>query len=375
MRRFSVIISLLVALVLIVGVVGCSQTPAPTTTAPTTQAPSPTAPAAATTSAPAPTTSKPATTAPATTSAPSTTPASTTATAKFVFSLAPISVAAPPPEGSNPPPAGASLFFSNYAKMAATKTNGQVKIENYFAQTISPANQIVNSTSTGVADIGACAQDKEPGKLPLSMVTMQPGFGTDWWAQCTAFWDLMNQEPLLSEFTKYNLLPLGNVFVSDYYIISTKPLRTIADIKGKKISVTGVQADTLTALGAVPVAMGPPEQYEGMQKGTIDGNAAGFSPIADFKFYEVAKNINLYPLGGKLHPILINKNSWNKLPADIQATFKAMIPDMINMCVDCYYRQGQPLFPMSEQIIKANNIEIVKPSAEDIAALQKVQAG
>jgi TRAP-type C4-dicarboxylate transport system substrate-binding protein len=259
--------------------------------------------------------------------------------------------------------------------MVAAKTNGQVKIENYFAQTLSPANQIVNSTSTGVADIGACAQDKEPGKLPLSMVTMQPGFGTDWWAQCTAFWDLMNQEPLLSEFTKYNLLPLGNVFVSDYYIISTKPLRTIADIKGKKISVTGVQADTLAALGAVPVAMGPPEQYEGMQKGTIDGNAAGFSPIVDFKFYEPAKYINLYPLGGKLHPILINKNSWNKLPADIQATFKAMIPDMVNMCVDCYYRQGQPLFPMSEQLIKANNIEIVKPSAEDIAALQKVQAG
>jgi hypothetical protein len=42
-------------------------------------------------------------------------------------------------------------------------------------------------------------------------------------------------------------------------------------------------------------------------------------PIADFKFYEVAKYITLFPFGGKMQLQLINKNSWAKLPADIQA--------------------------------------------------------
>jgi TRAP-type transport system periplasmic protein len=131
----------------------------------------------------------------------------------------------------------------------------------------------------------------------------------------------------------------------------------------------------LAAVGAIPVAMTPPEQYEGLQKGTIDGNVAGFSPIADFKFYEVAKYITLFPLGGKMLITFINKNSWNKLPTDIQATFKAMIPDLAQMNVDCFYRQGQPLFPMSEQLVKDNNLQVIKPSAEDNEALKKVQAG
>jgi len=258
--------------------------------------------------------------------------------------------------------------------MIAAKTNGQVKVDPYWAQTLTPANQVLNATSTGVCDIGGEAQDKEAGKLPLSMVAMQPGFGTDWWAMSMAFWDLMNQEPLASEYAKYGVIPIGVDFVSDYYVITTKPIRTIADFKGKKISAVGIQSLTLTALGAVPIAMGPQEQYEGMQKGTIDGNMAGFSPIADFKFYEVAKNIDMFPFGGKMQIIFINKSSWAKLPPDIQATFKAIVPDEIQMNVDCFYRQGQPLFPMSEQIMKDNKIEIIKPSAEDIAALQKIQA-
>jgi TRAP-type C4-dicarboxylate transport system substrate-binding protein len=120
--------------------------------------------------------------------------------------------------------------------------------------------------------------------------------------------------------------------------------------------------------------MGPPEQYEGMQKGTIDGDTATFSPIADFKFYEVAKYIELFPFGGKMQPTLINKDSWNKLPPDIQAAFKNMIPEEIQTCIDCFFVKDQPLFPLSDQIVKDNKLQIIKPSAEDIAALQKVQA-
>jgi len=233
----------------------------------------------------------------------------------------------------------------------------------------------VSNTGSGVADIGGCAQDKEAGKLPMSMIAMQPGFGTDWWAMSMAWWDMMNQDPVLSELARFNLVPLGVNFVPDYYMITTKPIQTIADLKGKKISSVGIQAATLSALGAIPIAMSPTEQYEGMQKNTIDGNVAGFSPIADFKFYEVAKNITKFPFGGKMQLTFINRNTWNKLTPDIQAAFKAMVPEEIAINIDCFYRQGQPLFPMSDALIKANNLQVFSPSPEDIAALQKVQAG
>jgi TRAP-type C4-dicarboxylate transport system substrate-binding protein len=75
-----------------------------------------------------------------------------------------------------------------------------------------------------------------------------------------------------------------------------------------------------------------------------------------------------------LQPILINKNSWNKLPADIQTIFKNIIPDMIQLGIDSYWVKGQPLFPLSDQIVKDAGLQIIQPSAEDIAAIQKVQA-
>jgi hypothetical protein len=43
--------------------------------------------------------------------------------------------------------------------------------------------------------------------------------------------------------------------------------------------------------------------------------------------------------------------------------------------VDAFYRQDQPLFPLSDRIVEDNKIEIIQPSAEDAAALQKAQAG
>ena len=280
------------------------------------------------------------------------------------------------PINAGPPPAqGMTLVLSQWADDIKNKTGGRVKIDIYWAQTLSPVNQIVNNTSTGVVDIGAVAPAQEPGKLPLSMVAQLPGFGTNYTAQCMAFWDLMNQEPLASEYSKYNLLPISVNFIPDYHLISNKPINTAADLKGKKIAAAGFIADTLSALGAVPIAMSPNEQYEGMQKGTIDGNAAPYSAISDFKFYEVAKYIENFNFGGRVQPILINKNSWNKLPADIQNIIKGTLPDIIQYNINDIVGQGQPLFPLTDKIIQDNKLQFIQISDADTAAVVKVQSG
>lgn len=333
MKRWFVFVSLLVVLSLIIGVASCSQpAPKPSTT-------------------PAP--------APATTPAP---------VAPIVLKMAPINVPPPPAKGQ-------TINFTEFGKLIETKTNGRVKVEIYWAQALSPVNQIINAASTGIADIGAIAAAQEPGKVPLDMVAQLPGFGTDYWAQSMAFWDLMNQEALLSQYAKYNLLPLSLDFIPDYYLISVAPIKSVAELKGKKIQATGFVANTLADLGAVPIAMTPAEQYEGMQKGTIDANTAPFSAINDFKFYEVAKYIETFPFGGRVQAVLINKNSWNKIsPAD-QKTINSLVPDFIQINTEAFFAKDQPLFPLTPQMVQDNKLTIIKASEADIAAIQKVQAG
>ncbi|MDD5702041.1 MAG: TRAP transporter substrate-binding protein DctP [Dehalococcoidales bacterium] len=292
----------------------------------------------------------------------------TTTTQPIVLSMAPINC-------GPPPAAGLTEVLSKWAESIQTKSNGRVQIDIYWAQALSPVNQIVNATSTGLADIGAVAQAQEPGKLPMSMVCQLPGFGDNYSAQCLAFWELMNQEPLLSEYAKFNTLPLAVNFVPDYKLISTKPISTAADIKGKKIACAGFIAQTIQSLGGVPIAMSPPEQYEGLQKGTIDGNGAPYSAILDFKFYEVAKYISDFNLGGRLQPILINKDSWNKLPADIQKIFKDSIPDIIQYNIEATLGKGEPLFPLTEELIQDNDIQLIKIADSEHAIVTKIQAG
>ena len=336
MKRWFYFLSLLVVFSLVIGVASCNKT---------TPSPSP-----ITSSSPAPV------------------PTPTPTVQPIVLSMAPINVP-PPPAG------GQTINFTNQAKLIETKTNGRVKIEIYWAQALAPVNQIVNAASTGVADIGAIAAAQEPGKVPLDMVAQLPGYGIDYWAQSMAFWDLMNQDPLLSQYAKFNLLPFSLDFIPDYYLISRAPINSVAELKGKKLQATGFVADTLAGLGAVPIAMSPPEQYEGMQKGTIDGNTAPYSAINDFKFYEVAKYIEQFPFGGRVQAVLINKDSWNKISPSDQKIIKSLVPDFIQCNIDAFFAKDQPLFPLTPQLVQDNKVQFIKASDADIAAIQKVQAG
>jgi TRAP-type C4-dicarboxylate transport system substrate-binding protein len=284
------------------------------------------------------------------------------------LSMAPINVPAPPA-------GGLTIFFTKWAELVQTKTNGRVKIDLYFGQTLAPVNQIVDATSKGVADIGGVAAAQEPGKLPLDMVAQLPGFGTDYWAQSMAFWDLMNQDPLKSQYASYNLLPLSLNFVADYYLISKTPINSVADLKGKKINASGFVAETLAGLGAVPVAMSPPEQYEGLQKGTIDADSAPYSAMVDFKFYEVAKYVVQYPFGGRMQAVLVNKNSWAKISSADQKTILGLIPNSVQNNIDIYYVKDQPLYPITAQMIQDSKLTVVKASQTDIDAIKKIQAG
>jgi TRAP-type C4-dicarboxylate transport system substrate-binding protein len=341
MKKCIGIISLLVVLSLVFSFISCSQSPSTTTTSPTTAA----------------TTSKPATSAPA-----------TTAPQPVTLKFAAINVPPPPAKG------GQTEAFANQFNLIESKTNGRVKFDVYWGETLVPATQLVNAISTGVADMGGLDPSGEPGKLALSSIGGVPGFGTDYWAQCMAYWDILNTDALLGEFAKFNALPISLDYFPDMALISRVPIKSLADLKGKKVAAPGFPAQVMDKLGAVIVGMAPPEMYEGMQKGTIDAIGAPWSAIEAFKFYEAGHYVTAFPLGGGINPMGINKNAWNKISPQDQAIIKSLIPDIIQICTNAMFVKDQPMYPLSEQVVKDNNLQLFKPSAEDVAAILKVQA-
>ncbi|MCB2228704.1 MAG: TRAP transporter substrate-binding protein DctP [Desulfarculaceae bacterium] len=109
-------------------------------------------------------------------------------------------------------------------------------------------------------------------------------------------------------------------------LISIKPVKTLADFKGKKIRVHNIETATLVAaIGAKPTPMPASEVLPALQRGIIDGVFTSSCWAYGQAFYTVAKNVSLWPISTILpFPIVINNDEWNKLPADLQKKIAAV---------------------------------------------------
>jgi TRAP-type C4-dicarboxylate transport system substrate-binding protein len=99
-----------------------------------------------------------------------------------------------------------------------------------------------------------------------------------------------------------------------------KPVYKLEDVKGLKIRSTGMSAKIVTALGGVPVAMPMPETYDSLRRGVVDGTVNPQEALQGFKFGEVVK-FTTEDWGASYSTgffIVMNKDKWNALPADIQ---------------------------------------------------------
>jgi TRAP-type transport system periplasmic protein len=346
-------LSLLLVLVSLSFLTGCSGSAS--TTAPASKAPPPPATTAA------PPASQP-TTQTSVASKPTTQPASPAA--KSIE----LSVA---PGGSGAPPSmGMTLQMVNIANLIKDRTKGQVTLKNYWGQALVKQQDVVTGLQTDICDVGVISSHTEPGKVPLALVGQQPGVGTDMWARSMAFSDICAKDPEMTELSKLNIRNLTVVMTTEQYIISRVPIRSLADLKGKRLATAGMQAQILQALGGVGVALSPGEQVDGLAKGTIDAIICPTSAVNDFKFYESGKYFVRIPFGYRTYPVGINLDVWKKLSPDIQKILTDASPDMIKSALDDYL-QGDNI---AIKAMQDNKIEFIDLSAADLATVATVHA-
>ncbi|GAB6887547.1 hypothetical protein JCM13304A_10450 [Desulfothermus okinawensis JCM 13304] len=98
--------------------------------------------------------------------------------------------------------------------------------------------------------------------------------------------------------------------------LKKKPVYKLKDLKGLKIRCPGSVADTLKALGAIPVAMPMPEVYQALQKGVVEGATYPIETNKGWKMAEVTKyTIANYKIAYSVgFFVVMNKKKWNSLP-------------------------------------------------------------
>lgn len=197
-------------------------------------------------------------------------------------------------------------------------SGGTLKFDLYANQSLAKGSQVWSATKKGITDVSWNAMAVYPGMNPLAEVITLPGLPYhDPMQASEALWKMYEKFPQFARpYADNKLLAL---FTSDVFnLVSTKPIRTLEDLKGKKIrTVAGPLVDALEALGAIPVVIPMPDVYLALQRGTIDGTLASWEPINGFRFYEVAKYVvPNAPFGFSFFGVAMNKKAYDRLPAE-----------------------------------------------------------
>jgi TRAP-type C4-dicarboxylate transport system substrate-binding protein len=94
--------------------------------------------------------------------------------------------------------------------------------------------------------------------------------------------------------------------------------------------------DSMSAMGAVPVAMSQGEVYTAIQQGVLDGAENSEVTFYDLKQYEVAP-IYSYTKHFMIPDILvINKGAYDSLSADTKAIFDRLVTETVNKAFDTF---------------------------------------
>jgi TRAP-type C4-dicarboxylate transport system substrate-binding protein len=217
------------------------------------------------------------------------------------------------------------VFMPEVDKRLAAGGKYKVQWKEAFGGQLYKANATLTSVEQGITDIGWVFSYLEPAKMPLSQLSAHTPFTTsDTRIVLGAMTELIEKNPAFKgEWDKYNLVFLGATG-SDTYDIWTKfPVKSIDDLKGKKISAPGILALWLRGVGATPVDGALTTYYTDIQTGVSEGVLSLATGILPAKVYEVAPYVTKVNMGVVFSGgVAINKDSFNKLPPEVQQAMR-----------------------------------------------------
>lgn len=259
-----------------------------------------------------------------------------------------------------------------YIDEVSKRSGINIKIEEYFGGVLAKAPDCLDALGKGVYDIGWISPALTPGKTPINfIINATPLIVKTLYSGCAAADELVRTfPPAGDEYKKNNLKFLFHTGVWHYTLISTKPVKSIKDIKGLRTRTFGYLSKVWAELGGIPISISIAEAYDALQRGTIDGVLTQPMPIVkSLRLFEIAKHYFAIELGSLPTPTVMNLDVWNKLPEKVRNEMLKLEIDMPKI-VDKLIN-NEELKCISE--MKKKGVHFYEPSTEDKARLKEVE--
>ncbi|BBO72639.1 C4-dicarboxylate ABC transporter substrate-binding protein [Desulfosarcina widdelii] len=257
----------------------------------------------------------------------------------------------------------AGKFAFRWAKSVTDVTNGRLKVQCGEPGSIVPAKELFQAVSSGMLDAAGSFGPFYRGIMPEVDVEAGLPFAWETPQEChDGFYNYGLLEEFRKIYAEHGIFYAAPAYCNIIYgYPTTKPVRKPSDFKGMKMRDLGLSADWLAHFGAAPTALPAGEMYMALKMGTIDGVHYGTACLEDFKLGEVCKYYLLEPnTGTTVLNILINMESYEKLPADLKELLKNY-SQTFTLAVTAEWDENRSWIESS----KKYNIEGIRWSAED----------
>jgi TRAP-type mannitol/chloroaromatic compound transport system substrate-binding protein len=218
---------------------------------------------------------------------------------------------------------GASEVFT---KRVSQLTGGKFTIRAFAAGEIVPALEVMDAVRADTVEMGHTASYYYVGKDPTFAFDCCVPFGLTS-RQQTAWMEVGGGKELMREFYKgYNIINfMGGNTGTQMGGWFRKEIKTVADLKGLKMRISGLAGKTMARLGVVTQQLPAADIYPSLEKGTIDA-AEWVGPYDDEKIgiYKVAP---YYYAPGWWEPgpqlsFYVSLKEWAKLPKEYQTAIE-----------------------------------------------------
>lgn len=217
-----------------------------------------------------------------------------------------------------PPTHMASKLSEAWCREVEKRTKGEVSIQHFAGGQLLKAPKVFEGVVQGIADIGFSNLAYTRGRFPeMEICDLPLGMPSGWVSTHLVNRFYRKYQP--KEFGKAKMLyfsACGPNLIST----TTKPVHTLADLKGQTLRATGRIADTAEALGAVSRPMGIGDTYESVKRHVISGVMLPLETMKGFRLGELLKYCTADWQVGNVYTFyaVMNKRKWNKLPDHIK---------------------------------------------------------
>lgn len=256
-----------------------------------------------------------------------------------------------------------------FAKDASAASKGTIDIGVFAGGTLgrNPTQQL-KLVLDGVADLAWIVLGYTPGRFDDSDVVGLPFVTTNATEASVALHRLYKADALVG-FNGLKMLAVAST--PPVAIHGKQPVRSAADLKGKRVRVSGDHMTRVVeALGGAPVLVGGGQIAEAMSRGVIDLTLNNWGFVGDFKVNEVTSEHFEMPLGAVAVGVVMRQDRFDALPREARDALEKTSGEALARKIGEAFDQQD--LEVRERMAKSGRNQVVKATPEQIAEWRRL---